>query len=70
MDGRKCDQLESITLLEEAVRVDVTIKKVEQMISDQLNIQSEEPDFSIHENGTFARYSGTIHSSFYNEGIN
>lgn len=41
IDGRKCDQLESITLLEEAVRVDATVKKVEQMISEQLNIQTD-----------------------------
>ncbi|OLS40818.1 AAA domain-containing protein [Bacillus sp. MRMR6] len=41
IDGRKCDQLEAISLLEEAVRVDSTIKKVEQMISEQLNIQPE-----------------------------
>jgi very-short-patch-repair endonuclease/16S rRNA G527 N7-methylase RsmG len=41
IDGRKCDQLEPITLLEEALLVDVTIKKVEQMISDQLNIQPD-----------------------------
>lgn len=42
MDGRKCDQLESITLLEEAVRVDLTIKKMEQIILEQLNIQTED----------------------------
>jgi very-short-patch-repair endonuclease len=41
-DGRKCDQLESITLLEETVKVDVAIKKAEQMIADQLNIQSND----------------------------
>ncbi|MCM3117820.1 AAA domain-containing protein [Neobacillus sp. MER 74] len=40
IDGRKCDQLESITLLEETVKVDVTIKKAEQMIAEQLHIQS------------------------------
>ncbi|MEH6906236.1 AAA domain-containing protein [Neobacillus drentensis] len=42
IDGRKCDQLESITLLEETVKVDVTIKKADQMIADQLNIQSND----------------------------
>ncbi|PFP29310.1 hypothetical protein COJ96_11655 [Bacillus sp. AFS073361] len=40
IDGRKCDQLESITLLEETVKVDVTIKKAEQMIAEQLHIPS------------------------------
>ncbi|PAE37598.1 AAA domain-containing protein [Bacillus sp. 7884-1] len=41
IDGRKCDHLETITMLEEAVRVDSTIKKVEQMISEHLNIQPD-----------------------------
>jgi very-short-patch-repair endonuclease len=41
IDGRKCDLLETISLLEEVIRVDATIKKVEQIISEQLNVNIE-----------------------------
>ncbi|KAB2331299.1 AAA domain-containing protein [Bacillus mesophilum] len=39
IDGRKCDTLESVSLLEETVRVDHTLKKMEMMILDHLKVQ-------------------------------
>ena len=39
IDGRKCDTLESIALLEETVKTDHTLKMIEQMIAEQLKVE-------------------------------
>ncbi|TYS45620.1 AAA domain-containing protein [Bacillus infantis] len=39
IDGQKCDSLESISLLEETVKTDQTLRKIEQVIQDQLKVE-------------------------------
>jgi very-short-patch-repair endonuclease len=39
VDGRKCESLESVSLLEEVVHTDHTIKMIEQMITEQLKVE-------------------------------
>ena len=39
VDGRKCDSLESLILLEETVNTDHTLKMIEQMIAEQLKVE-------------------------------
>ncbi|WML53328.1 AAA domain-containing protein [Neobacillus sp. PS3-12] len=39
VDGRKCESLESVTLLEEVVHTDHTLKMIEQMITEQLKVE-------------------------------
>jgi len=39
IDGRKCDSLDSIILLEETVKADQTLRKLEQLIQDQLRME-------------------------------
>ncbi|MEQ6389239.1 AAA domain-containing protein [Bacillaceae bacterium S4-13-58] len=42
VDGQKCDNLNTIKILEEILNVDITINKVQKLIESQLNVTTEE----------------------------